>query len=72
MHIQEISVSNNQRKKLTLCVNDQNIIQTEDNGDVIVNVEAYQAYKKAQKKSPIEDILDDQDLDFSCEFIVFS
>jgi len=71
MHIQEISVSNNQRKKLSQCVSDQNILQVEENGDIIVKVETYLAYKKAQNKSPIEDILDDQTLDVSCEFIVF-
>jgi len=72
MNIQEISVSNNLRKKLAHSIDDQNIVQVDDNGDVIVNVEAYSAFKKDQRKTPIEDILEGQQLDFSCEFFLFN
>lgn len=72
MNIQEISVSNNLRKKLGHCIKDENIVQVDENGDVIVNVEAYQEYKNENHKTPIEDILADQVLDFSCEFFFFS
>jgi len=72
MNIQEISVSNNLRKKLGLCIKDENIVQVDENGDVIVNVEAYKAFKTANRKTPIEDILEEQQLDFSCEFFFFN
>lgn len=72
MSIQEISVSNNQRKKLSHIIDDQNIVQTDENGDVIINVDAYRAYKKLSKKTPVEDILDDVSLDFNSEYFFFS
>jgi len=72
MSIQEISVSNNQRKKLSNFCQDESIVQIDDNGDVIVNVAAYKALKKSSKSSPIEDIIDAQSLDFSSEFFLFS
>lgn len=72
MNVQEISVSNNQRKKLSQIINDENIIQVDENGDVIVNVAAYKSYKQETKKTPIEDILDNEALDFSNEFFFFN
>lgn len=71
MNIQEISVSNNLRKKIGHCIKDETIIQIDENGDVIVNVEAYQKYKNEYSKTPIEDILGQQKLDFNCEFFFF-
>lgn len=72
MNIQEISISNNLRKKLAHCIQDENIIQVDENGDVIVNVPAYIDYKTQTKKQPIEEILQGQSLDFDCEFFYFT
>ena len=72
MTIQDIEVSNNIRKKIVTAVRDDSVIVVEENGDVIVSVEAYNAFAKRIKRSPLVEILGDESLDFSVEYFVFN
>ena len=77
MKIQDISITNNQKKLLLKAVKDPQILVQEDSGDLVVNVKAYQALKNniAYKKSgsePIEEIVGEDALDFDAEYFVFS
>ncbi len=72
MSIQEIAVSNNQKKNILLVVKKQSIVFQDDNGDVVVNVEAYQAFKKGKDPAPIEHIVGTDVLDYSAEYFIFS
>jgi len=73
MSIQEISVSNNQKKSLLKAVKDQQVLFQDDNGDLVVNVEAYEEWKELKGKGsdPIEEIVEEA-LDYDSEYFVFS
>ena len=82
MSIQEVSVANNQKKRLLKVVKDPAVLFSEDNGDLVVNVAAYEAFKKELRLArvakphlnvePIEEIVGGDVLDFSHEYFVFS
>lgn len=72
MSIQDITVSNNIRKKIINAVRDDSAIIIEENGDVIISVAAYQEFAQRIKRSPLEEILGEDTLDFSAEYFVFS
>ncbi|MCG7531052.1 hypothetical protein MHM98_06775 [Psychrobium sp. MM17-31] len=72
MSIQDITVSNNIRKKIINAVRDDSAIIIEENGDVIISVAAYQEFAERIKRSPLEEILGEDTLDFSAEYLVFS
>lgn len=72
MNIQEIAISNNQKKKLQKKVQDDAVLFQDDNGDLVVNVAAYLTFKKGIKPAPIEAIIGDDILDFNAEYFVFS
>jgi len=77
MSIQDISITNNQKKSLVKAIKDPQILVQEENGDLIVNVKAYLALKNniAHKNTgaePIEEIVGDDTLDFEAEYFVFS
>ncbi len=72
MSIQEVAVSNNQKKMLIKAVRNEDVLIQEDNGDLVVNVAAYQAFKEGKDPAPIEEILGADVLDFDAEFFVFS
>jgi hypothetical protein len=69
--MQEIAVTNNQKKKILRAIRDQDVVFQDENGDVIVSVAAYIAYKEATEEQPLEDLLDDQELADNTEFLVF-
>jgi len=73
MSIQEISVSNNQKKSLLKAVKDEQVLFQDDNGDLVVNVEAYEEWKELKGKGgdPIEEIVGEA-LDYDSEYFVFS
>jgi len=71
MTIQDIEVSNNIRKKIVTALRDDSVLITEENGDVIVSVDAYNSFAKRIKRSPLVEILGDDLLDFSAEYFVF-
>ncbi len=82
MSIQELSIANNQKKKLLNAVKDKAVLFQDDNGDLVLNVANYKEFKgelrviRATKKNfevePVETILGDDELDFAAEYIVFS
>lgn len=72
MSIQEITLSHNQKKKLLRSINDDNVIFKDDNGDVVVNVEAYSALKQGSDSAPIEVIVGDEILNFDSQYFIFS
>lgn len=72
MSIQDITVSNNIRKKIINAIRDDSAIIIEENGDVIISVAAYQEFAERIKRSPLEEILGEDALDFSAEYFVFS
>ena len=76
MQIQEVAISNNQKKKLLKRVHDDAVLFQDDNGDLVVNVAAYVEFKKAIKKdkkpAPIEAVVGDDILDYEAEYFVFS
>lgn len=72
MSIQDITVSNNIRKKIINAVRDDSAIIIEENGDVIISVAAYQEFAERIKRSPLEEILGEDTFDFSAEYFVFS
>ncbi|CAH0991276.1 hypothetical protein SIN8267_01378 [Sinobacterium norvegicum] len=71
MSMQEIAVTNNQKKKILRAIRDQDVIFQDENGDIIVSVSAYQAYKEATEEQPLEDLLADGELADGKEFFVF-
>ena len=77
MSIQDISITNNQKKSLLKAIKDPQILVQEENGDLVVNVQAYIALKnniayKNTGAEPIEELLGSDTLDFSAEYFVFS
>ena len=82
MSIQEVSLANNQKKRLLKVIKDPAVLFSEDNGDLVVNAAAYKALKKELSvakvakphlnATPIEEIVGDDVLDFSHEYFVFS
>lgn len=77
MSIQDISITNNQKKQLLKAVKDTQILIQEESGELIVNVKAYSALKnniayKNTGAEPIEEIIGDDVLDFDAEYFVFS
>ncbi len=72
MSIQEIAISNNQKKHLLKAVQDESILFQDDNGDLVVNVAAYEASRTDKNPTPIEDIIGEDVLDYNAEYFVFS
>jgi len=77
MSIQDISITNNQKKSLLKAIKDKQILIQEENGDLVVNVAAYQALKnniayKNTGAEPIEEVIGEDVLDFDAEYFVFS
>ncbi|GAA3934013.1 hypothetical protein [Litoribacillus peritrichatus] len=72
MSIQEISVSNNQKKALLKAIKNEEVLFQDDNGDVVVSVQAYADFKQDKDPAPIEEIIENVALDFSAEYFIFS
>lgn len=74
MSIQEIPITNNQKKQLIKTVKDDSVLFQDDNQDLVVNVAAYVNYRDNLKSDakPIEDIIGADNLNFDSEFFVFS
>ena len=77
MIIQDISITNNQKKLLLKAIKDPQILALEENGDVVVNVKAYLALKnnsayKNTGSERIEEVVGAEELDFEAEYFVFS
>ena len=72
MSIQEIAVSNNQKKQLLKAINKDEVLFQEDNGDLVVSVAAYLNFKQEADPGPLEAIVGEDTLDFNAEYFVFS
>ena len=72
MSIQEIALSHNQKKKLLSAINDEDVAFKDDNGDVVVSVEAYLTLKQCSDLETIEAIIGDETLDFDKQYFLFS
>ena len=71
MNIQDISITNNQHKKLIKCVPNASILVEGDDGELIVNVDEYMSSKLAKKNKIIELIIGDEILDPKAQYWVF-
>lgn len=71
MSIQELSITNNQAKRLLKALPDENILIQDESGELVINVSAYRVFKDLKKNTPVEDILAEE-LDDSAEYWIFS
>jgi hypothetical protein len=72
MSIQEIALSHNLKKKLLKSINNENVLFKDDNGDIVVSVEAYLNLKQATDSAPIETIVGEDVLDYDNQYFIFS
>lgn len=72
MSIQEIAVSNNQKKQLLKAIKKSEVLFQEDNGDLVVSVAAYEVFKKELDPGPIEEIVGEETLNYDNDYFVFS
>ncbi|ROS01131.1 hypothetical protein EDC56_1559 [Sinobacterium caligoides] len=71
MSVQDISIANNQRKRLLKAINDDTVLFEDESGDLVVSVAAYNEFKRDLDPAPLESIVGAKQLDFSVEFFVF-
>ena len=72
MSIQEIPLSHNQKKKLLKTINSDNVVFRDENGDVVVSVEAYLSLKESTDRAPIEALVGDDILDYDSQYFIFT
>ncbi len=72
MSIQEISVSNSQKKKLQKAIDSDQVLIQEENGDLVMLVTAYIKFKAGKTPAPVEEIIGEDLLDLTVDYIVFS
>ncbi len=82
MSVQEVTIANNQKKKLLKVIKDEAVLFQDDNGDLVVNVATYKEFKKELRvmqntkkgveTTPIEAIVGQDLLDFDAEYFIFS
>ena len=72
MTIQDISISNNQRKSLIKALpGDESVLIESEEGELVVSVADYSEFKLAKNKTPVEIIIGDDILDDDAEYWVF-
>lgn len=72
MSVQEISLSNNQKKALQKALKKSKALIEEENGDLVLDQNTYFEWCEATGKYPLEDVLPDENFEDDAEFIVFS
>jgi hypothetical protein len=72
MNIQEIAITSNVRKKIQKAVKNTSIIFEDENGDIVVNVEAYVGNTEHTQRYPLEEILGEDVFNYDAEFWVFN
>ena len=72
MSIQDISLTNNQKKLIFKTIKNESIIVKEDNGDLVINVAAYLDFSEKNATNPLEEILEDISLNYDVEYFVFT
>lgn len=71
MTIKDIQISNNKKKQLLACVADQTIFFQDENGDIVVDTQAYKTLKEQLQAAPIEELLQLEDLETLADYVVF-
>ena len=71
MNIKDISISNNRKKQIIAAIKDESVLVQEDNGDLVIDTQAYRQLKEATGTSPVEDILDMEKLETVADYVVF-
>ena len=72
MSIQDIAISNSQKKKLLKLTELEAVLFQDENGELVVNVSAYQALKDNIAPISIESVIGENKLDYSVSYFVFS
>jgi len=77
MSIQELSMTNNQKKALQKAISNEEILIQEENGDLVIKVSAYLNFKndfneKKSEPAPLEALISEDELDFSAEYFVIT
>ena len=72
MSIQDISLTNNQKKLISKTIKNESILVKEDNGDLVINVAAYRDFAEQSETNPLEEILEDISLNYDVEYFVFT
>ena len=73
MSVQEISVTNNQKKAIKSAFKKRkDVFIEEENGDLVIEFSAYEDYMDEVDKTPIEDVLGEGVLTYDAEFLVFT
>jgi len=72
MSIQDISLTNNQKKLISKTIKNESILVKEDNGDLVINVAAYRDFAEQSETNPLEEILEDISLDYDVDYFVFT
>ena len=77
MSIQELTMTNNQKKALLRAIKNENILIQEENGDLVINVSAYLDFKndflaKKAEPAPLEVLIPEEELDFTAEYFVIT
>lgn len=71
MSIQEIAISNSQKKKLLKLTELEEVLFQDENGDLVVDVSAYQALKDNIEPVSIESVIAENKLDYSVSYFIF-
>lgn len=71
MSIQEIAISNSQKKNLLKLTELEEVLFQDENGDLVVNVSAYKTLKDNLESVSIESVIAENKLDYSVSYFVF-
>lgn len=73
MSVQEISVTNNQKKAIKSAFKKRkNVYIEEENGDLVIEFSAYEDFMDEMDKTPIEDVIGEGVLTYDADFLVFT
>ena len=71
MNVKDISISNNRKKQIIAAIKDESVLIQEENGDLVIDTQAYRQLKEAKGTAPVEDILDMEELETVADYVVF-
>ncbi|WP_396589132.1 hypothetical protein [Bermanella sp. R86510] len=72
MNIQEINVTNNQKKAIKSAFKKRkSLMIEEENGDLVIEYAAYEDFIDDTGKAPIEEIIGDGILTYDADYLVF-
>lgn len=70
MSVQEISVTNNQKKAVLRAFKKVKGFIEEDNGDLVIDIAHYQDYQAESGKAPLEEILVDEIIQDDTQYLI--